>query len=449
MAPASSFELALDAFRRAAKLVPAYRCLLDEAGIRPDEVTDASGFSRVPILDKQNTFQRFGIEELCAGGRLGPLASVLTSSGHSGVFAFGVYDHEASRAAEDAIDDVLDTVHHVRSRPTLLINCLPMGVKVPTRACTLAETSVRPDMAAAVVKTFAARFEQTILVGDAAFIKHLLEFGEKQGIDWHRLTVHVFAGEEPLAENARRYIGAMLGVDVRRPETGLVVSSMGIGELGLNLFSEVPPVGPIVGLRRLLHESSRLRRGLLGQEGSTVPMLFSFDPTRIYVEFADGGRLVITTLDGRRRIPLIRYAPGDVGGFLELKERDRPELEGAGLPFDLLSSLPLVMVTGRGKHAMAGDSPVWPDEVKEGIYLHAELAQATTANFRLLSGRRVATVRIQLSPGVEPGQKLEKRFAEAIAQYVRARLEVRCERYEQFGSGMALDYERKFDYLGA
>ena len=72
----------------------------------------------------------------------------------------------------------------------------------------------------------------------------------------------------------------------------------------------------------------------------------------------------------------------------------------------------------------------------------------TTANFRLVSGEERATVRVQLVPGVEPSRAMDDRFAEAVAHYARAPVRVRCSRYESFGSGMALDYERKFDYLG-
>jgi hypothetical protein len=40
-------------------------------------------------------------------------------------------------------------------------------------------------------------------------------------------------------------------------------------------------------------------------------------------------------------------------------------------------------------------------------------------------------------------------FADAISRYTDVPITVSCEAYESFGSGMALDYERKFDYLGA
>jgi len=439
-------SLVLESFQRAASRVPAYRKMLEESGIQPATIKSLEDFARLPVLEKRHTFQRFPIEELCLDGKLGQLGSVLTSSGHSGIFAFGLTDAEAMPATIQWVDDLLDILFAVRSRRTLLVNCLPMGVKVHTQACTLAETSVRPDMAVGLVKAFGQHFEQFILVGEAAFIKQVLEQGAKAGIDWRGLLVHVIVGEEPLAENARKYLDGILGNDLRQPEKGVVVSSMGVAELGLNLFSEVPPMGPLILLRRTLHENAALRHSVLGA-GEFVPSLFTYDPQRVFVEFDLAGRLILTTLDPRTRVPLIRYATGDRGSFLRVPAADRSTIEAAGIPAELLEMLPIVAIRGRGDHALAGAVPVYPEEVKEGIYHDSTLVPSITANFRLVSGPERVRIRLQLSPGIVPSAEMEKQFSAAISRYVHAPFEVTCERYETFGSGMTLDYERKFQYL--
>lgn len=439
--------LALESFRRAAERVPAYRTLLDEAGVSPTSVVAIDDFRRLPILEKKNTFQRFGLEELCLDGKLGSLGAVLTSSGHSGVFAFGLTNSDALAATAEWIDDSLDALFQVKSTKTLLINCLPMGVKVPTQVCTLAETSVRPDMAVGLVKAFQPHFAQTILVGEAAFIKHLLELGVKGGVDWKQRPVHVIVGEEPLAENARKYLEGILGLDLREPLRGMVVSSMGVAEVGLNLFSEAPPAGQLPLLRRALHEDSALRAAVLGSK-DWVPSLFTYDPRRIFVEFDANGRLLLTTLDPRLRIPLVRYATGDRGTLFRLPPSQRAAVEKAGVSTELLEWLPVVAIEGRGDHALAGNTSVFPEAVKEGIYRDPTLAQLTTANFRLVSSGERVRVRIQLSAEIKPTLEMENRFHSAIRYYVSAPFEVSCEAYENFGSGMALDYERKFQYLG-
>ena len=415
--------------------------------MHPKAVKTLADFERLPVLEKRDTFQRFGVDELCAGGTLGRLGSVLTSSGHSGIFAFGLSGTKAPAAAARWIDGLLDHLFAVRSRRTLLINCLPMGVKIYTQACTLAETSVRPDMAIALVRAFARHFAQIIFVGDPAFIKLLLELGVDSGVDWHSLRIHVIVGEEPLAENARKYIETILGLDVHRPENGVVISSMGVAELGLNLFSEVPPLAPLILLRRTLHDNPELRHAMLGLV-DWVPSLFTYDPRRLFVEFDSSGRLILTTLDPRAHLPLIRYATGDRGNRLGLPLNVRPALEAAGIPWELLASLPVVTIQGRGNHVLAGQVPLFPEGVKEGIYHNAALARQTTANFRLAGGSQRARIRIQLSAGISTSPEIERQFQTAISLYVRQPFEVVCETYETFGSGMTLDYERKFQYLG-
>lgn len=442
-------EAALQAFHQAACEVPAYRTLLAEKGLDPGEIRTHDDFvGKVPLLDKHNTFQRFPVRELCRNGQTGRIASVLTSSGHSGVFAFGLYDTVGGKAAVDRIDEALDLLFDVKTRPTLLINCLPMGVKVYTQACTLGETSVRPDMACGLVEGFASEFAQIILVGETAFIKHLLELGARRGIDWPSLQVSIIVGEEPIAENARAYLQELCGIDPERPETGLVGSTMGVGELGLNLLFEAPPPAVIPLLRRTLHRDTALRDAVFGPGRTHVPMIFTFDPRRIHLEFLEDGSLVVTTLDVTRRIPLIRYRTGDVGRFVTLPDSVLEALAGSPLPVEVLNALPLVAIEGRGNSVDAGGAKVTPEQVKEGIYAEADLARQTTANFRLSARNERAMVRLQLERGFQPDKTLEERYAQAISRYVQAPVDVRCGAYETFTSGMSLDYERKFDYLG-
>jgi phenylacetate-CoA ligase len=439
-------ENRLEIVRQTATRVPAYQVLLREAGLRAEEIKSAADFTRLPILEKKNTFQRFPLEQLCVDGKLGRLGSVLTSSGHSGIFAFGLTAADALSETAEWIDGLLDYLFQVRTKETLLINCLPMGVKVPTTACTLAETSVRADMVLGLVRAFGTHFSQMIFVGEAAFVKHVLESGRKSGIDWKNHLVQVIVGEEPLAENARKYLEQLLFIDPRTTDKGMVISSMGVAELGLNLFSDAPPALVIVSLRRLLHENAELRNAVLGPCDS-VPSLFTYDPRRIFVEFDSTGRLLVTTLDPRLRLPLIRYATGDQGSFVRLPSTLQPALEANGLSWETLQALPIVAIQGRGAFVLAGQARVYPEAVKEGLYANTDLVESTTANFRLTSGQTHARVRIQLAPGVAPDPQLIKAFAAALSRYVHAPLEVTAETYESFGSGMALDYERKFNYL--
>lgn len=440
-------EKLLSTFQRAAQRMPAYKALLKECGIRPADVKTIEDFKKLPILDKHKTFQKVPIHQLHLDGKLGPVSWVLTSSGQSGIFSFGLYDPPGAADYKKKIDEALEAVFSVRTRRSLLLNCLPMGVKLYSEYCTLGETSTRSDMACGLMKAFSRYYEQTIIIAETSFMKHLLELGLRQGIDWKKPLVHLILGEEMVAENARRYLEGILGTTCGNLATGLVGQSMGVAELGLNLLFEIPPVAPLALLRRALHDNRDLRRRILGPDATTVPALFNYDPDRIYVEFVKG-KLVITVLEDEKPITMVRYTSDDIGQFLDLPADARGDIEAAGLSYDELKQLPIVIIRGRGHCVASGDKKVTPEEIKEGIYLRAELARLTTANFRMIPGSPRAKIRIQLAPDVEPSDEIAAGFAQAIANYATCPLDISCEPYATFGSGMSLDYERKLDYLG-
>jgi phenylacetate-CoA ligase len=441
----NSEELILSAFHSAAQQAPFYQSILKQAGIEPDTIKTLDDFKKfVPILDKKSTFGTFPLEQLCRNGNIGRPASVLTSSGHSGLFAFGMYNADSADSELDHIDNALDILFQVRDKKTLMINCLPMGVLVFSHLCTVAHTSVREDMVTALVRKFSQHYDQIILLGEAAFIKLVLELGLKQGIDWKNILVHVIVGEEPLAENARKYLNGILGIDIKKPENGMLGSSMGVAELGLNLFFEAPP---LIGIRRFLHDSPVIRKMVLGASATIVPMIFTYDPRRTFVEVMENDDLVLSSLNLNCPIPLIRYRTGD-RGFIPNPKLVAKYVSDAAKESPLpAGDFPLIAIEGRGECVSAGNKNAYPEEVKEGIYHDPELAKLITANFRLYSGEKKGLVRIQLSPGIPADPSLNKKFAKAIAKYTQASLEVQCEPFETFNSGMNLDYERKFGYI--
>jgi phenylacetate-CoA ligase len=241
-------ERLLNAFRRAAAEMPWYRTLLDEHAVSVDQVVDIDSFSSCcPILTRRNTFDRFPLEQLAATTTLADLAGVLTSSGHGGRFSFGLQTRAQAAAGGRAIDQALDAAFQIGSRSTLAINCLPMGVGFASERMTVATTSVREDMAVALIQAFGASYDQILLVADPLFLKRLLDHADAQRTDWSRYRVHVVLGEEIFGEHFRDYVAGCLGHDVDHPERGYIASSFGVGELGLHLCFETPAT---IALRR-------------------------------------------------------------------------------------------------------------------------------------------------------------------------------------------------------
>lgn len=441
----------LRAFQRVADAVPFYARLLRQQGVDAAAIDSIESFRRhAPLLDKYNTFAANPISDLCAGGRLDGVRSVLTSSGFlSGVFSFGVNTAENLARSAMSIDTGLQYLFGVDDHSTLLINALPMGVKVNTRAAVLAETSVREDMVFAVVKKFADEFEQIIIVGEGSFIKKIIEDGAQlHGIDWPRLRVHLITGEEGIAENYRTYIGSLLGIDdLEAPGARIVGSSMGVAELDLNIFHETRET---IRIRRLAHRDPALRKALFGSERTFCPMLFAYYPHRCYVETVPAAgsedELVVSMLSEEMKIPLLRYRTGDQGRILGWQEtvetlaahehRIEPDLH-----------LPFVAVSGRGLALETAQGPLYPEAVKEALYVDHRVAQAVTGNFRLGRKDGQARLDIQLRPGHEAPAGAVDSLLEGLLQYAAVTPEVVLHEYGSFPFNMGVDYERKFVYL--
>ena len=73
---------------------------------------------------------------------------------------------------------------------------------------------------------------------DPLFAKRLTDYAAAEGLDWSRYRMQVVIGEEVFGEHFRDYLGRCLGLHPDRPEDGYVMSSFGVGELGLHLCYE-------------------------------------------------------------------------------------------------------------------------------------------------------------------------------------------------------------------
>ncbi|MBL8698487.1 MAG: hypothetical protein JNK67_08945 [Alphaproteobacteria bacterium] len=441
---------ALAAYDRAIATVPAYRRIVAAHNEgRTPIVADIEGFRRAaPLLDKHNTFGAFDISSLCLDGTLEGVRSILTSSGHSGVFSFGVNTAENLQRSARSIDTGLQYLFGVDERTTLLINALPMGVKVNTRATVLAETSVRDDMVYALVKKFGPEFDQIVLVAEGSFAKKIVEDGaEIHGIDWTRHRVHIVTGEEGIAENYRAYIERQLGIsDPDRADSQLVASSMGVAELDLNIFHETRDT---IRLRRAAHRDLALREALFGPDTRACPMFFIYYPHRTLVEelaVAGGTELVISMLSEEMKIPLLRYRSGDFGRI-----HDHAAVRDAALRFGLPAphwQLPFVWVSGRGKTLRLADGDLSPEAVKEAIYSDDGVANAVTGNFRLSSGRDgKAELDLQLRRDRDLPPAGADRLGAALDGFSDVLPRIRFHAYAEFPWAMEVDYERKFRYL--
>jgi phenylacetate-CoA ligase len=443
---ATTEQLLLTEFHRAAMYVPAYGVLLREHGVRAVDVHDVGTFSRVcPLLSKVNTFDRFALTELTVGGRLQDVGEVLTSSGHGGRFSFGVISRAEAAASASFVDAGLDAAFGVKSRKTLAINCLPMGVAVSSHCMTMATISVREDMAVALVKTFGADYDQIVLIGDPLFMKRLTDHAREQAVDWNRHHVGVVVGEETFGEHFRAYIGGCLGLEPDRPGGGYIMSSFGVAELGLHLCFETASTAAIA---RAMRANPSLAQELVGTPswGAWRPTVLEFDPQRTFIEVPDPdsdgyGKIAVSMLDPSRQVPLLRYQTGDVARLIDPERvagvlRDHGVTAGA-MPPSLLA------LRGRVKEALPNGSQV--GVYKDALYADPDLARHVTGATRLVFTDAGFTMHVQLVRGQTPTPALEQALLKVIPADVRPS-RLRLWRYLQFPFGMSLDYERKFQH---
>lgn len=438
-------------FHEVARRVPFYAELLAARGVRPDAVPDLDAFlARCPVLEKGDLFGSVPLHLLCVDGRIGRPAGVLTSSGQGGHFALGLSSLRQARRAEAAIALGLQHAFQTDDRKSLLINALPMGVRFACTTVTVAETSVREDMVAALVKALGPYYEQVILVLDPLFAKRLSDQGRDLGLDWSAHRINVILGEETFGEGFRSYLARRLGQDPNGWGQGLVGSSLGVAELGLNLFFETRETIPIRQLAQSRPE--HLRAGLGDWPGRVPPLLFVYDPRRVFVEVVEPdaagfGDLVVSTLDPAQALPLLRYRTGD------LARRVRHEALGAALSRlgfgDMaLPRLPMVAVAGRREDRLADGRTLL--DLKDALYSEDWVADRITGAFRVQGEGSGYRIDVQLRPGCdEDAEALATRLGPLLRNSPAApRDEIRAWSSDSFPWRPALDYERKFPYLG-
>ncbi len=437
------------AFRRAAKSVPAYRELCREQGVRTDLVVDLESFTRLcPLLGRANTFDRFPIDRLCAGGEPGDLAQVLTSSGHGGdgKFSFGLTDRKQVALNEYFIDQAMDEAFLIQTRRTLAINSLPMGVFFSSQCMAVANTSVREDMVVALLRAFGKYYGQIILVGDPLFLKKLTDYAVEKSLDWRQYRVNAIIGEEVFGEHYRGFIAGRLGL---AGEEQRVMASLGVAELGLHLCYETPAA---IAVRRAAFNNPGFAHDLFGidPQRMVLPMLYSFNPQRIFVESiepdADGyGQMTVSMLDTGLTIPLLRYQTGDAIRLLDRAAvACAAQRHGIAIPDGLPPSL--LALKGRVREHLPNGSHA--GLYKDALYADRKAAEHLTGAFRLVFTAGRCEMHIQLNSTGIPDAPLEQAIRRSIPASVQPE-SLLLWPYGGFPFGMGLDYERKFTYYAS
>ena len=444
---ARSLQGAVKVALKTAQQSEAYCTLLQEKGHDPKALTAATAWHDFPVLTKKNTFERFTLSQLSRPHTCTDLADVLTSSGRSGrSFGFKLTSRQAHDAAWFDIDLGLQDIFKVDQLDTLLVNCLPMGVVFPSHAVTVANVSVREDMACALLRDIGPRFQQTLLCTDPLFIQRILDEASTIGLDWAALNTSVIMGEEVLVEAQRDYLAERMGIDLEDDQHRLIGSSYGVGELGINLLFETRET---IKIRRAIRRLPDVAHLLMRTNVNPAPPgVFCFNPLRCHVEVVNPdssgfGELCITLLDPDALIGLPRYATGDMGRIVSRGDACRAaELTETHSPW-----LPLVVLCGRIKDRPAGMPSV--ENIKTILYTNRAIAKELTGAFRLSAntqGRTQLTVQAR-SEKAALDPELNAQLRLLLHRFCPLPLHLDIVSPEKFPYRPILDFERKFAYV--
>jgi phenylacetate-coenzyme A ligase PaaK-like adenylate-forming protein len=379
------------------------------------------------------------------GGRVSDAAELLTSSGQSGHFSVGVTSRAERRSQERAIDQALRAIGASEQSTTLLLNCLPMGITVPSRLATVATPSVHLEMALEILVRTGPGFDRVVIVAEPLFLKEMGEVGLRQhGPRFAERVAACVVGGEWIAESWRRYVSELFGFAGPSPHRPGVIVSMGAAEVGLHALHET---GALRAARMLL-DGPLSRLAIFGRDPGYSPTFLTWDPNRLHLEerlHADGARTLVLTSLTRRLLPLVRY---DLDDEVDILEAGLANSELARLGSDLRLEGPVLAIWGRRGTAIRG--PSWslrPEQIKESLFATAAHAGSLTGRFFLAVEDEQPVLHVQLRQGVGPAPGLERALESIAGRAAGVPARGRVHSYRDYPFHDAGDFQHKPRYL--
>ena len=409
-----SRERALVTARRAARYVPAYRELLDEAAVDPSAM---GSLQELPETDKAGYVDRWSLPDRCVDGHI-PLrgTTIDESSGSTGTPYNWVRGSAERRHVRRMIS--FFARYTFGDRPLVVLNAFSMGAWATgmTTAIALENNGLVKATGPQIDKILGTMREmgtghRYLIVGYPPFLKLLLDEGEAQGHRWADYDMHALLGGEGNSEALRDYL-------LRRFRS--VFSGYGATDVEIGLAAETPAC---IAVRRLAAERPDIARALFGESGRS-PMVFQYNPLLHHVETNDRGELLFTVTRHATLSPKVRYNVHDEGGVIRDDEL-RSRLAALGIRLeDLVPGerrmvrMPYLYVFGRKDSTVSVmGANIYPADIEAGIYADQRLAEQVLS-FRLTlreqrPGETRPLIHIQLARG-EPSPALADALAGAI-----------------------------------
>jgi hypothetical protein len=186
----------------------------------------------------------------------------------------------------------------------LVLNCYPSGISLPESIPHI-EIGAKEEVLRLAVEQWGAAVPGWILLSQPHFAMWCLFSGVFPVAELSRLKLGLGGSWSSIA--LEQALAKISGTPVAP-----VLSLFGVAELGLGIGTE----GPREHAYRVEHALNKTFASELGVDAPSVPMIFAADPSRFFLEIEDS-KLLVTGLDARSHVPLIRYEIGDRSSWVD------------------------------------------------------------------------------------------------------------------------------------
>lgn len=447
---------AFDLFRFVAKDVPAYKQLLDENNINPQEIKGVQDFHRLPVIDKESYLKKYPYLDLFPNRNLLEITTVSATSGTTGE-SFYIPRNEAQDFQYEYIAEIfLRNQFEIDKKSTLGIIGFGLGIwiggiftykvlnKIAVKGYKLSLIPVGPnkELFLKSFKKFAPFYAQIILMGYPPFIKDIIDEASSSGIDWKNYSIKILTATETFSEEFRDYI-AQRGAIKNIYED--IVNIYGTVELGT--MAHETALSTLI--RKIAVKTPEVFKAVFSK-ANRLPTLAQYHPYIIFFEEVSG-ELIASGYGSS--IPLIRYRfpdRGDVIPFDSMRER----LQGVGVDMmdeakkigieSTILKLPFVYVYERSDFAatLFGIN-IYPEYIRSALQ-KPDVKEKVTGKFSMMTKtderqNQYLEVNVELQKNILPEQTLnsttQKRIVELLIE--------RCTEYNHLYSSSAPEYKER------
>jgi hypothetical protein len=416
-------------FREAAGSVPRYRRLLEARGVAPEEVRDLSAFTAlVPVIGPDDGLPLSGLGDSCPEGSTAGVGEIAYEVDPLGKVRFWGRAERDRRLAAEQADRLWAALYGADRRRTLVISCQGEGMALPTSMARV-QVGPRGDVLAMVLKRVAGGFEQALLIGPPEQLRVLLIEAYPGAHLPESFRMVAVCSDRWFPVGLQDAVASLLGPEV----SGQVGAVAALPMSSTAVFADPG----LLELRRVLAADPALAREVIPGEWPVLPVLYQFDPSRIWIEelqVGEGPRLLAATrLDRAPYSPVIRYCGGDVGrvfGFEEFSGR----LAAAGLE-SAIPDRPLPILAHAGQQP-GGEPSI--EQVREALASCPEVYLLTTG-LVTVQHFRPAKIQLHLRKGVRATQTLRLQFSRGLGRALKRQVTVTVSEYTEALETMTLD----------